>query len=204
MAFIPVPNTAMFELRFTLDGQKVENTVYGHKNEPWNTTDALAAGAGLFDNWVTNMAASLSDQLSLESVHITSLESDTAFSIDFVPGASEQVAVGGQCLPNNVAICVSFRSAARGRSGRGRNYVCGIPDTHVTANTLDTADGIAYVNYYNQIPAIMADVDATWVVVSRFLDGLPRDIGITRPIITVLLVDLTVDSQRRRLPGRGT
>jgi hypothetical protein len=74
----------------------------------------------------------------------------------------------------------------------------------VTLNTLDAADGLAYVAAYSNVDDVIADFDGTWCVVSRHLDGLPRDIGITRKITTVILTDLTIDSQRRRLPGRGT
>lgn len=204
MAFIPVPDTCMFELRFTLQGEHVENTLYGHLTGGWSASTARNVGDALIQWWIDNMSASLSDQISLDSVHCTDLSSSTGFSTDAVPETAPVGAVGGQCLPNNVAICISFRSQARGRSGRGRNYVCGIPDTHVSANTLDSADGIAFVDAYKLVDDVMSDFDATWVIVSRFLDGLPRDEGITRLITSVLLVDLTVDSQRRRLPGRGT
>jgi len=204
MAFIPVPGVCMFELRFTLDGQHVENTLYARLEDGWSSGQAITMGGKLFDWWVANMAPSLSDQLSLDSVHGTDLENEEGFSVDFIPEASETGVIGGSSLPNNVAICITILTAARGRSGRGRNYICGIPQTHMAQNTLDTADGIAYVAAYNALPAVFDDLVATWVVVSRFTDGLPRDVGLSRTVTGVKLTDLSADSQRRRLPGRGT
>jgi hypothetical protein len=204
MAFIPVPNCCMWELRFTLDNQQIENTLYATRDGGWDASSARNVGEALFNWWVEFMAPSLSDSLSLNSVHATDLSAADGFSTDFVPVASETGVVGGACLPNNCAICISFRTVARGRTGRGRNYIAGIPDTHVTLNTLDAADGLAYVAAYSNVDDVIADFDGTWCVVSRHLDGLPRDIGITRKITTVILTDLTIDSQRRRLPGRGT
>jgi len=52
--------------------------------------------------------------------------------------------------------------------------------------------------------------DFTWVVVSRFSGvdpdtgkPIPREAGVATPVLAPLVTDLTVDSQRRRLPGRG-
>jgi len=204
MAFIPVTNCVMAELRFTLDSQHVENTLYFQRASPWTAPLGVLLGSHLFDWWVTNMAPSLSDDLNLDSVHVTDLTTVSGFAVDFVPSASENGAIGGSSLPNNCAICISFRTEARGRTGRGRNYICGLPQSHVAENTLDTADGIAFVAAYNALPAVAGASAATWVVVSRHLDGAPRTTGLTRSIISVLLLDLIIDSQRRRLPGRGT
>jgi hypothetical protein len=203
MAFIPVVNCVMAELRFTLDGQKVENTLYFQRASAWTAPLGVLLGDHLYTWWVDNMAASLTDSLTLDSVHVTDLTAVDGFAVDFVPDVAETGVVGATSVPNNCAICISFRTEARGRTGRGRNYIMGMPQTHVTLNTLDTADGIAFVAAYNALPTVAGASAATWVVVSRFLDSLPRDVGITRSITTVILLDLTIDSQRRRLPGRG-
>lgn len=204
MGFIPVTNCVMAELRFTLDAQHVENTLYFQRASPWTAPLGVLLGDHLFTWWVDNMAPSLSDSLSLDTVHVTDLTTVSGFAVDFVPTASENGVVGATAVPNNCAICISFRTEARGRTGRGRNYIMGMPQTHVTSNTLDTADGIAFVAAYNALPAVAGASAATWVVVSRNLDKVARTVGLTRSITTVLLQDLTIDSQRRRLPGRGT
>jgi len=204
MAFIPVTNCVMAELRFTLDGQHVENTLYFQRASAWTAPLGVLLGDHLFTWWVDNMAPDLSDAISLDTVHVTDLTTVSGFAVDFVPAASEPGIVGNPSLPNNCAICISFRTEARGRTGRGRNYICGIPQSHVTLNTLDTGDGIDFVAAYNALPTVAGASAATWVVVSRFLDGAPRAAGLTRSITTVILQDLTIDSQRRRLPGRGT
>jgi len=203
MPFIPVTNCVMAELRFTLDSQHVENTLYFQRASAWTAPLGVLLGDHLFTWWVDNMSPSLSTQINLDSVHVTDLTAVDSFAVDFVPAASENGVIGGSALPNNCAICISFRTAARGRTGRGRNYICGLPQTHVAQNTLDTADGVAFVAAYNALPTVAGASAATWVVVSRFLNGAPRTSGVTRSITTVLLDDLTIDSQRRRLPGRG-
>jgi hypothetical protein len=56
------------------------------------------------------------------------------------------------------------------------------------------------------VPDYIADdlPDAVHVVVSRYHLGAPRVTGIATPVITYLATDNNVDSQRRRLTGRGT
>lgn len=204
MAFIPVANTVMAELRFTLDGQQVENTLYFQRASPWTAPLGVLLGDHLLTWWEDNMSPALSDNIALDSVHVTDLTAVDGFAVDSVPDGSIPGAIGGDALPNNCAVCISFRSASRGRSGRGRNYICGLARDSVVANTLTSGAGISFVAAYNALPAVAGASAATWVIVSRFLDGAPRAAGITRSITTVILLDLTIDSQRRRLPGRGT
>jgi len=204
MAFVPVPETLMAELRQELSGQQVENTLYFKKSGGWTENDAIILGQALAESWEATMAPVLSVQLQLNSVHLTDLSSQFSFATDFVPAASIQGAVGGDCSPNNCALCVSFRSAARGRSGRGRNYVPGLAESLVSLNQFDPTAALEIVSFYQGLTALAVDADAQWVVVSRFENGLPREEGLARVVRTVLLVDLVIDSQRRRLPGRGT
>jgi hypothetical protein len=150
------------------------------------------------------MAPFLSNRIALDSVHCTDLSSSTGFVTDFVPEESAVGELDTAALPNNVAICISFRSTARGRTGRGRNYVCGFPDNSMVGSTLNTDVGIALVAAYNLIQTAMSEESAVWVIVSRFVDLAPREEGISRTVSSIILVDLVGDSQRRRLPGRGT
>lgn len=204
MAFVPVPETLMVELRQELSGQQVENTLYFKKSGGWTENDAGILGDELASKWTDVMAPVLSVQLQLTSIHLTDLSSQFSFATDFVPAASIPGEVGGDCTPNNCALCVSFRSAARGRSGRGRNYVAGLAESLVSLNQFDPTAAIEIVSFYQSLTAIALDVDAQWVVVSRWENGLPREEGLARVVRSVLLVDLVIDSQRRRLPGRGT
>lgn len=44
---------------------------------------------------------------------------------------------------------------------------------------------------------------AQWVVVSRYLNNVPRTVGTSTLVLEASYRDRIVDSQRRRLPGRG-
>jgi hypothetical protein len=107
-------------------------------------------------------------------------------------------------VPNNVALCLSFRSSGRGRSSRGRNYISGFPEGYVSGNDIDTTLADALVVAYEELKdaATFTD-DWTWIVYSRFQNGNARPEALIAPVDAVVLTDYTVDSQRRRLPGRG-
>jgi hypothetical protein len=115
----------------------------------------------------------------------------------------------GDPTPANVSLAVSFRTAGRGRSSRGRNYFVGFVDDQVTGNVVNNSDAVDIRNAYAALIAAAATANVSWVVVSRFsgvdADGkpIPRAAGVTSLINAVSLVDNDVDSQRRRLNGRG-
>jgi hypothetical protein len=88
--------------------------------------------------------------------------------------------------------------------------VVGLTEDQVTANTVHTVTVNDYIAAYGLIlTGALAD-DGVWSVVSRFSGvdpdtkkPIPRTTAVVTPIRSVVVVDATVDNQRRRLPGRG-
>jgi hypothetical protein len=209
MPFVPVPLTAEVELRYLIANQKTENTLYFRKETAWTETDLTNLGLNIIAWWLTNMAPLISDELTLREAYVTSLASATAPAVT-VPAAEGDT--GEDTNPadaNNVALAISFRTNTRGRSFRGRNYVVGIPKNQVGQSLVNPTQVAAYVAAYDLIRSggmLPAD---DWGVVSRFSgvdvngDPIPRTTGVFTIISAVLATDNTVDSQRRRLPGRG-
>jgi hypothetical protein len=199
-----VPETIEVDLHQRLDGQRLENSLYFHKTGGWVAADVPVVYNALLLWWNANLSASQSNQLTLAEISIVSLESDTAFSFDIatpVPNPAGDVTSGS--VPNNVALCVSIRTDLRGRSYRGRNYVPGLPVNQVTQNTVSAPTVAAIQTSYNDLIAVASGFGAQWVVVSRYTGNAPRVTGVHRAVTSALIVDATVDSQRRRLPGRG-
>lgn len=205
MAFIPVNLVAEVEMRYLWDAQRVENTLYFHSNPAVDLDTALMDALGLymvtwFDDHLSNY---LCTDISLQEVYITELTNDTAPTVSYVTGLPLPGLVAEDSCPNNDGVCVSFRTAGRGRSARGRNYVPGMRKTQLTNSTWDTSyvDGIAGV--YDLLRTAGPD-NWAWGVVSRYHNNAPRSTGLFQAITAALVVDYVVDSQRRRLPGRGT
>jgi hypothetical protein len=107
-------------------------------------------------------------------------------------------------VPNNTAYVLSLKTAARGRSSRGRNFIAAIPQSSLlTANTVTSGLRTGLVTAYENLIGVGADLGATWVIVSKISGGAPRTTGVTTPVTTVDTFDDVLDSQRRRQLGRG-
>jgi hypothetical protein len=153
--------------------------------------------------WNGSVRLQLTVALITREIYVTSMESDTAPTYSTVTNLPSTGAVNSIPAPNQNALCVSFRTSARGRGARGRNYISGLPQSTLNSNDFDTAVVNAITTAYNSLIGAAADAGWEWVVVSQVEDGVPRIAGLARPVIAALCVDATVDSQRRRSPGRG-
>lgn len=205
MPYIPVPNCVRVELVQNWNAQVVQNVLHYVKASPWDLAHMNELAEVVKNAWNTNIRGQLSDQLSLTLIRITDLSSETAEVVNYATGLP---LIGGQAspsLPNNVACVFTKRTALRGRSYRGRIYQPGLTEGSVTGNTIvsptstNLRSGWAAMMGLN-LP-VTAD-DALMVVVSYQNNNAPRTEGVAS-LVTSITSDFTVDSQRRRLPGRG-
>lgn len=204
MAFIPVSDTVLVELRQALFGQRIENTLYFRMEGGFGTTEMTSLSNDLLLWWTTSLSTFLSTDISLREIVVTDLSTATGASLTFpAPTPNPAGEVGFGALPGSCALCVSLRTIFRGRSFRGRNFVAGLPETSVVGNTIDTSLVNSIQGSYNTIPSAVASFPWEWVVVSRFTNNAPRVAGVATPVQTAVVVDPFIDSQRRRLTGRG-
>jgi len=210
MPFVPVTNTVEVEVRMLLDSQKVENTLYFRKDSAWSLGDLVTLGNSFLIWWTTYYDVFASSSVTLSEIYITDLTSSTGL-VQSTPAPTPHPAGSREAnsLPNNVTLTISFRTDQRGRSHRGRNYIVGLTEDAVVKNTVDSAVIGDIETAYNALQDVASDNSCFWVVVSRFSgvdsdgDPIPRVAGVTTAITSVIVVDPVVDSQRRRLPGRG-
>jgi len=210
MPFVPVPNAALVELRMLLFGQKVENTLWFFSPTPWDLSLLTQLNNDMTAWWVDEYADCISDNCTLREIACTDMSSPTGPQVVLPPPEPASGTITGPSLPNNVTLTVSFRTSNRGRSFRGRNYIAGLAEASNTANEMDASYIGTVISAYETLLAEGGALTAgTWVVASRFsgIDSegkpIPREEGITTPITSVTVVDNIIDSQRRRLPGRG-
>lgn len=204
MAFVPVPNVVMAEIRSEYLSQRVENTLYFRFAGPPETTDLATLAENLRDWWTTGPRAALGANMFLREVYLTLLTTETSPTYSLVVTGDPGGPAVGEATPGSVALCVSFRTSGRGRSSRGRNYVCGFTEAQVNGNFILQSAVDEVVDAYNLL--LTNDVNSngwTWVVVSRFTGGAPRTTGVFAPVTAAVAVDNAVDSQRRRLANRG-
>lgn len=203
MPFIPATNVAECRIVGLLRGQLCENVLHFFNTlGAFTQADLNTLADNLGAQWNGNVLPLISSDYTFELVQARDLTTQFAPTAEF-SGASA-AGGGGDAMPNNVASCFSLRTGLPGRSNRGRLYIGGIPRDAVTENNITAGFRNSMLTALGNL--IGQDSVATgfiWSVLSRQQNNLPLAAGISRPITVVITTDSVVDSQRRRLPGRG-
>jgi len=204
MPFQPAPDIVGVNVRGTYLGEQVENCLYFQT--PATPTAAVVQEITEQVNgwWVTEILPQLAPEWVMNVTYGRSLNSEAApeFLDDTNQGdVSAQTSPG---LPGNVCFTIKFLTGLTGRSYRGRNYISGLCENACTGNEILSFNAEALKDGYDALLVIQESFDWVWVVLSRQQDNviLPNAIG--APITSVSYTDLFLDSQRRRLAGRGT
>lgn len=204
MAFIETPNTALAELRYLWRNQVCENTLWFEKAAPFSISDLEDVADALYnDFWNTALQPLISSECALIGIRVTAQDSTTAPVFDST-FSSPSSGGAGPSVVNNSTWAIQFKTAERGRSYRGRNYMCGIPQEAVSGNYLVLSQAGLYVGIYENLLTFPTSINAQHVVVSHYTGGGARAFGLTTPVIAYGYADLALDSMRRRLPGRGS
>jgi hypothetical protein len=122
-------------------------------------------------------------------------------------------AVIGDAMPGNVALAIKAVTGLTGRSYRGRTYLAGFTDAQVNGNEVYDGVRASIIATFNNWRTSILALGYAPVVVSKYtgytVDPVrvkkiptPRAAGIATPIV-VYSANVQLDSQRRRLQGRG-
>jgi len=103
----------------------------------------------------------------------------------------------GDPLPANTACVISLKTGLSGRTAHGRLYAFGFVDGDATGSYITSGN---IVSLSNLASAMLAWAGGTGIAVDYCVLSLKDEA--LRPI-NGYSVDNVVDSQRRRLPGRG-
>jgi len=204
MPFQPVPNTVQCDVIFMLFGQFVENVI--HVEVPAGVdAPTIQDCANEVGNWVEDtLLPALSQDITFLRVEAKnlSIEAGGEAVYNAAPGTVGGGAVSSE--PGNVAFCVSLRTAQSGRSYRGRKYVAGIATSQRVGNTVLPAYGQALADAFNTLITVLEGFAKVLVIVSRIQDGIELVTAVTTPVTSAVATNFDLDSQRRRLNGRGT
>lgn len=210
MPFIPAENTARVEMVFSQNGQIVENVyhvAFAGSISPTMLTDMCAIFKAW---WVTNLQGGVSNTVSLNVIKARDLTTSSGSAVEYTTGLP---LVGGSslhALPNNSTLAIKWSTGLAGRSFRGRTYHVGLTvGDLLDGNHLTTASQTAYTTEYQALVGDVEAGDANLVVASFYsgVDGLGKPIPRSSAVITNIdnaIVNATLDSQRRRLPERGS
>ncbi len=207
---IIIPNCLQVVLDWGMaDGKVGHNVTYGHYAAlPGNlvaTAQSIFSGLTTGAAW-TALAASLSTASSLQSVTVRDVNTQDQ-PVSQSTGASQAGTAAFDALPNEIAACLSLKTALTGRSNRGRAYIPGFQVNAVGSGNIISAGTVTALNNWA----------ATWMSVYSAA-GLQLSIGHVHrqaytsvggvqhpdrpagnvPVTQVILRDNHWDSQRRR------
>jgi|SRR5882672_676495 len=211
MPFVPVPGTLLVEPVFLIDSQICENTIYYTFGAVPTLADITAQTDRVNAYIQTALLPFLSNVVQLLRVVGTMIDvADGLFYVSTVdlPAAG---GFGGDVINNNVACCIQFKTAQHGRSFHGRNYIAGMPRDAFIKSEIAPANVTQLNDYAGGLMAVGSAEGWAQTVVSRFSGvdpvthkPIPRLVGVPTIVTSAFLTDNVADSQRRRLPGRGS
>ena len=204
MAFVSSPGVVQVAFRYQWRSQQVENVVHAF-------VDTTIDGAKLEEianaavGWAQSSLMPLtSSDVTLTEVLVRDMSAQEGAQFLFTIAGGQPGGFVADAMPNNVSIAIRGSTSVGGRSGRGRWYFVGIPNTRVINGNEVRSDYLAQiVAALNDLKDVLEAVGAILGVLSTFHNKAPRAQGVLFAYTSFGAVDNTIDSQRRRLPGRG-
>jgi hypothetical protein len=197
------PGVAQFRLQFLQGNQKVENVFHCSSAVVWGDLHLREVANAIKNWWVGEMKDNSATNLQLVRVVAGELTVDGVQILE-TSGLPTAGTHNGQPMPNNVTCAVHWGTGRAGRSYQGRTYHLGLWAGQVDNNALVPAELASIQTKYDDLRTVLdnAVLACEFGVLSKYHNKLPRPEGVLTPITGVSL-DAILDSQRRRLPGRG-
>lgn len=206
MPVYPVPNNPKVvkaALLFSRDTRQFVNTMHFSRIGGWDVPRMTLLANDLKTWWNTIYKTSIPAAVALEQVQIRLYDPTNPLGVDLavtpsIPGTRPGVAEAA-----NVSLTLSERTGKAGRAHRGRFYAPSLAEGDVSAT--DTASSVLVTQLSNAIANLVFGFTTSEGLFSVFHRPglLPHPLDNTFDLVTSWVVENIVDSQRRRLPGRG-
>lgn len=211
--FVPAPNCLQVSLIYTTNGGHAEN-VY-HVQGDAIIQDLTATAHRIMDVFAAWDSAHLAGGrvVGHDLVLVTARDIGQQHGPSWErTTASAGALAGSSALPDGVTIAVKWTTGRSGRSYRGRTYHIGLAASQCTGDVLtQAAAGGLLLAYQALIPAVKGsgwtaagDTGAHLAVISKRQNKVYLPSAVSTEITGAAFADLNLDSQRRRLAGRGT
>jgi hypothetical protein len=177
--------------------ERVMVTHWQDQNPPVTSQDLIDLGAQM-EEWWDNVGKQCSHvSLCLTDITLTDLTTETgAVHTHLVSPQICGAYGGGSAASGHTTSTVSWRTAARGPQGRGRNYWPGLSDDATNDDSTITSTMVL------RLAVAAANLVFGYNPPSIFIGVLSRVHSIFR-LANDIVIENVIDSQRRRLPKRG-
>lgn len=191
------------------DGAKVVVSYGVDGFPPWsislwftrNTFDAVALAAlaeDIGDWFETGVLGQLSTAVKMYSVTAYDMRTVGAPMATFTPNPNPTGTKLGDPIPYQDAVVVTFRTATRGRSGRGRNYISGFTEGESVARAVSQGAADLIETAYAPVSLEGFTDGWNWVVASFQQNGQVLNPGVARPVTTSEIRTRTYGVQKGR------
>lgn len=192
---------AQVAVRFLKNGSQVENVFHVFADLP--LTQAVADSVhAVVDTWVTTTLRPLqtNDTIFTEIVIEGVNQGDNRF---VYPGDNGTGSIANSQSPDNVTIAIKKNVAARGRGVSGRFFHIGINVNQINNSRVNAAYMNGLIAGYGTL-ATNLETEGNQLVVMKYNKTTHPPTPVSYAAVTsVSASDNIIDSQRRRLPGRG-
>lgn len=205
--WIPAPGVIQLEAIYTYLGQTCENVYHfeisGGAGTP--TISQMTAAAVSLEGWEHGAMLGLrSPSCTLKLVRARDISQQNGPVVEHDPTTAVTGTQTGIALPGNVTVAVKWSTGRGGRSFRGRTYHIGLTTNMVTGDQLSSSFFNSMISSYQALLNQQVEDNAlTGVVVSYSANKFWRSTAVSTPILAPS-IDPNLDSQRRRLAGRGS
>lgn len=205
MAFIPLPGGIKICYRFTKAGQNCCNVFHATTDVPVDEALLESIGNEAKQAWVDTLAGYTSGDVSLQAIEIQDISTPGGIGIEYTTGLPLTGTPGLTASPNNVTVATKLTTGRTGRSQRGRFYFVGLSPTYTETDKQHILPVMQaqLALFVDALIDNLASAAVELVVASFFSGGAPRTEGVATPVLGGS-ANLTLDSQRRRLPERGS
>lgn len=204
MAFVAAPNIVEVQFRCTFQGSLTMNRIHVNVLHTPTSSDLATLVSELAGWWIDNVAPLVNVSLELREVYAKSLASQPGPEATFSEGLPVTGSLSGEALPANCSLAVSLRSNVTGRSSRGRWFWQGFEEGQSNGSLISSGILTSIDQALTNLRSDIIDLGFIWVIVSYRHDNAPRVGGpVYFNVLDITIIDNVVDSQRRRLPGRG-
>jgi len=205
MTFIPTQNTVRAAMQGEVNSNDQVVTLWFVGAAPATAFELDALGTALAFWWATELDPLLSNGFSLNSIYLIAQDTATSPSLVYATGLPNVGDVNSPVIEPQTAPVIKFSTAARGRSGRGRNYVPGCPLSALASpGVVGATFKNALVAAYASLPTYVGPAGYGHAVVQHFENGAPLLLGFPRQVNGYSMVSDSVGTQRRRRIGIGS
>lgn len=206
--FIPASGVIQLEAVYSQFGQFMENVFHILQGDGATaaTVSDMTAACATYASWEAEWGAGpRSSTASLVSLTARDLSTQEGPSVYYTTGLPIAGAIVGTPMPSNVTVAVKWNTALGGRSFRGRTYWIGMDGVSRNGDQIVPAFQTSLLNIYNHLLTMIPAGHAgqQLVVLSYAHNKAWRTAAVATPIVAPS-VNLDLDSQRRRLAGRGS